>query len=348
MSLGSVMLDLEGVSLRPEEREILQHPAVGGVILFARNYASPAQLEALTAEIHRIRQPSLLVAVDQEGGRVQRFRAGFTELPPASWFGELHRTNAARSRHAAEKLGWLMAAELRSAGVDFSFSPVLDLGRGVSEVIGDRSFADRPLVVAELARAWMKGMHAAGMASVGKHFPGHGSVAADSHHELPQDERRLEDILMDDLVPFQRMVDYGIEAIMPAHVIFTRIDSKLAGFSSFWLKDVLRRRLGFQGAIFSDDLSMAAAGSIGSPGERAWSALRAGCDMVLVCNDRPAALTMLDELEQHQDPAAHMRILRMHGRKHPTRGELHQDPAWQEANQLAGSFAASADLKLDL
>ena len=263
MSLGPVMLDLAGFALTAEERDLLRHPAVGGVILFSRNFLEPEQIAALTAEIHALRDPHLLIAVDQEGGRVQRFRDGFTQLPPAARFGELARRNPHHARQAAEAVGWLMAAELRAVGVDFSFAPVLDLDRGVSGVIGDRAFADNINAVADLAGAWSEGARSAGMAQVGKHFPGHGGVAADSHAELPIDRRRFEDIQMDDLVPFERLIRRGLEAIMPAHVLYSHIDPRPAGFSPFWLKEVLRGQLAFQGVIFSDDLNMAAAAAGG-------------------------------------------------------------------------------------
>ena len=338
MSNGPVMLDVAGITLLPEEREYLQHPAAGGVILFSRNFESAMQLESLVSEIHALREPSLLVAVDQEGGRVQRFRQGFTRLPPAAWFGNLYRQSPKSAQHAAHAVGWLMAAELRSVGVDFSFSPVLDLGVGVSKVIGDRAFHAQPIVVAELAQAWMNGMHSAGMAAVGKHFPGHGNVLEDSHLALPRDHRRPEEIMMDDLLPFQRLIDSGIEAIMPAHVIYEKASPDLAGFSGFWLKNVLRGELGFQGVVFSDDLTMAAAGKAGGYPERARAALAAGCDMVLVCNDPEGAAQVLAELNGYADPAAHMRLIRMHGRQRQARDQLHLDPRWKEGVGVVAEY----------
>jgi len=344
------MLDLEGTELRPEERELLCHPAVGGVILFSRNYADPGQLAALTASIHALRQPPLLIAVDQEGGRVQRFRDGFTRLPPAGRLGALYRRHPQRARQAAERIGWLMAAELRALGVDFSFAPVLDLDRGISRVIGDRAFAAGVNAVGDLASAWVSGVHGAGMAAVGKHFPGHGGIAADSHLELPKDERTLADLMMEDLVPFARLIDHGLEAVMPAHVVYPRIDPHPAGFSRFWLRDVLRARLGFQGVVFSDDLNMAAAGAAGDHRERARAALAAGCDMLLVCNNRPAAIETVAALHDHDDPAALLRLLRMHGRGTLGRDGLHQDPRYQAAVREVGTLEdlSSLDLELDL
>lgn len=348
MSLGPVMFDLEGTTLSGTDRELLQHPAAGGIILFSRNFSDVDQLTRLCHEIHSCRNPHLLIAVDHEGGRVQRFREGFSWIPPAAWFGEQYKKHPTRGLKLAEQGGWLMAAELISCGVDFSFAPVLDLGVGVSQVIGDRAFSAHPETVAKLAHAWMQGVHAAGMASVGKHFPGHGGVEADSHHALPVDHRRFEDLEMDDLRPFERMIHYGMEAIMPAHVIYERMDSQLAGFSPFWLKQILRKRLGFQGVIFSDDLSMAAAGEAGDYIERTQAALNAGCDMVLVCNNRAGAKAVLDSLIAYNDPAAHVRLVRMHGRGRLSRQSLHLDPRWRQSVEAMAAAEVSTTLDLDL
>ncbi len=348
MSHGPLMLDLDGKTLTPEERELLLHPAVGGVILFSRNYESPEQARRLVDDIHGLRRPTLLVAVDQEGGRVQRFRDGFTRLPPAAWLGQLHDGHPDMARKAARELGWLMAAELRCVGVDFSLAPVLDLGRGISRVIGDRAFHAAPLVVSELAHAWQTGAREAGMASVAKHFPGHGGVGEDSHLELPVDRRRLEDLLADDLLPFERMIRLGLEAIMPAHVIYEQADSRPAGFSHYWLQRILRQRLGFQGVVFSDDLGMAAASEAGDYGSRARAALQAGCDMILVCNDRPGAIAVLEELADYADPVAQMRLVRMHGRAGMTREQLHLDARWQSAIHLLAEYDESPAMSLDL
>jgi beta-N-acetylhexosaminidase len=343
LSLGPLMLDLMGVDLDAEEREILCHPAVAGVILFARNFEGPEQIAALTADIHGLRDPHLLVAVDQEGGRVQRFREGFTRLPPARRFGELSLAHPASARRFAKAVGWLMAAELRSVGVDFSFAPVLDLDRGLSRVIGDRAFADAVDTVSDLALAWSEGMHEAGMAAVGKHFPGHGGVVQDSHEELPVDRRSFEDIEMEDLVPFERLISRGLEAVMPAHLVYPRIDPNPAGFSSFWLRRILRHRLGFQGVIFSDDLNMAAAAAAGGDAERAVSALEAGCDILLVCNNRPAALEVLQSLADRDDPTVHLRCLRMHGRQGFERERLRLDPRWRRGLRAVAQLDEGLD-----
>jgi len=349
MSLGPVMLDIQGTELTAEDRERLRHPLVGGVILFSRNYQSPEQIEMLVREIHDLRHPQLLVAVDHEGGRVQRFREGFTELPPVRQLGELYDQNPKRAKRLADTSGWLMATELRAVGVDFSFAPVLDLDRGVSQIIGNRAFHSDPEAVADLAHAYMTGMHRAGMAATGKHFPGHGGCAADSHLALPVDERKLTDLLLEDIVPFERMIHFGLAAIMPAHVLFPRVDSRPAGFSRLWLREILRGRLGFQGVIFSDDLSMEGAKSAFAPslargprldpiGEEAGdvvargkAAMAAGCDMVLVCNDTAAADKLLSGLGAHDDPVSHLRLVRMHGREEVTRTQLAQDRGYHDA-----------------
>jgi beta-N-acetylhexosaminidase len=339
MPLGPVMLDLQGLELSPEERERLLHPLVGGVILFSRNYFSPPQVEKLVQEIHALRQPQLLVAVDHEGGRVQRFREGFTALPPVRELGHIHDENTKRARRLAETSGWLMATELRAIGIDFSFAPVLDLDRGLSQVIGDRAFHSHPETVADLAHAYMLGMHHAGMAATGKHFPGHGAVAADSHLALPVDERMLVDIQVEDLVPFERMIHFGMEGIMPAHVVYPKVDALPAGYSSTWLRKILRGQLGFQGVIFSDDLSMEGAKIAGDVVARAQKALSAGCDMVLLCNDVSAADQVLGGLGERDDPVSHLRLVRMHGRESPTRMALAQDPSYRDAVRAVSGFA---------
>ena len=333
------MLDVEGLELTAVERERLRHPLVGGVILFSRNYQSPAQIEALISDIHALREPQLLVAVDHEGGRVQRFREGFTSLPPMALLGREYDLNRKRAKRLAESCGWLMARELRAVGVDFSFAPVLDLNRGISRVIGDRALHSDPQAVADLAHSLMIGMARAGMAATGKHFPGHGGVEADSHVAIPVDEREYADIYVEDILPFERMIHYGLAAIMPAHVIYPRVDPRPAGFSRFWLQEVLRGRLEFQGVIFSDDLSMEGAKVAGGVLERAQAALTAGCDMVLVCNDPQAAEQVLDGLGVYDNPVSHLRLVRLHGRHPVTRTELAADEAYRQVVQVVRNVA---------
>lgn len=329
MSLGPIMLDLKGCALSAEECELLQHPLTGGVILFSRNYESIEQITDLVDSIHDMRKPGLLVAVDHEGGRIQRFREGFTKLPACKLLGKTYDNDNKQGLQLAEKAGWLMAIELRAIGVDFSFAPVLDLSKDISKVIGDRSFHRDPETVATLAKSYIHGMRRAGMEAVGKHFPGHGSVVEDSHHEIPTDSRRFEDIQLDDMVAFERLVHAGIAGIMPAHVIYPAVDSKPAGFSSIWLKNILRQQLRFQGVIFSDDISMAGAEMIGDYVERTRSALDAGCDMVLVCNNQVAAVEILEKFEYNPNPASQARLIRMHGKNKITCKQMKVDIEWQ-------------------
>ena len=348
MTLGPLMLDVDGCALCGEDRELLAHPAVGGVILFTRNYESPEQVRALVDEIHGLRHPHLLVAVDQEGGRVQRLRDGFTRLPPLGCLGSIFDTDRTRAKHLARVTGWLMATELRAVGIDISFAPVLDLDYGISAIIGNRALHRRPEVVGELATAYQAGMQDAGMAATGKHFPGHGAVAADSHVDLPEDDRRYADIEQWDMVPFRRMIDSGLAAVMMAHIVYTTVDSQPAGFSRIWIQDILRRRLGFQGLVFSDDLSMAGAACAGDFPSRAYAALEAGCDMVLVCNQRDEAARVADALAGYQNPVAHTRIARMHGRQPLDWQDLHADPRWEQAVAAVRGYEDSPELDLDV
>lgn len=290
------MLDVAGLELAADEREMLAHPLVGGVILFARNYQSPVQLEALTAAIHAIRNPTLLIAVDHEGGRVQRFIDGFSRLPPMRTLGRLYDRAPDLAVNLAGAIGVVLAGELRRQGVDFTFAPVLDIDFGSSSVIGDRAFHATASGVAALAGGFVAGLARMGMGAVGKHFPGHGYVRADSHHEVPIDERPLAAIEADDLVPYRALIGKGLAGVMPAHVIYPQVDGRPAGFSPVWLKDILRGRLGFDGMVFSDDLSMEGASVAGGIIERGHAALSAGCDMALVCNAREAAQRLLDGL----------------------------------------------------
>ncbi|MCA1975320.1 MAG: beta-N-acetylhexosaminidase [Caenispirillum sp.] len=328
---GPLMLDLAGPRLTGEEREVLQHPLVGGVILFKRNFESLAVLRELTFEIHAQRQPPLLIAVDHEGGRVQRFRHGFTVLPPMRALGALWDADAARALETAEAAGYVLAAELRACGIDLSFTPVLDLDHGSSEIIGDRAFHHDPAAVTALAAALIAGLRRAGMASVGKHFPGHGFVAADSHVAIPVDTRPAQ-ALYADLAPYRDHRRMGLAAVMPAHVIYENLDPSPAGFSSYWLRYVLRGELGFDGVIFSDDLSMEGASVAGGIRERADAALDAGCDMVLVCNNPDAARQLLREWRPQHDPASVRRLEKLlPAGAAPSRETLQDEPAYRQA-----------------
>ncbi len=301
---GPVMLDVAGLELEPEDRERILHPRVGGVILFARNYDSPAQLSTLTASIRALRDPAPLIAVDHEGGRVQRFRNGFSVIPPMRTLGALWDRDVAAAVAEAERLGRVIASELAAHDIDFSFTPVLDLDYGGSKVIGDRAFHRNPNAVAHLGSALHRGLRAGGSVAVAKHFPGHGFVAADSHHEIPVDERPLDALIKDDLVPFGALVALGLEGVMPAHVVYPAVDAQPAGFSRIWLQDILRKRLRFDGMIFSDDLSMAGARGVGDVVARADAAWAAGCDMVLVCNDPESADMLLSRWQPELSRAA--------------------------------------------
>lgn len=347
MSLGPIMLDLDSVTMSPEEKEMLKHPLVGGVILFTRNFSSVEQVTLLVKEIHELREPKLLVAVDHEGGRVQRFRDGFSSLPAVGHFGEIYKHNPKRAHLLSETAGWLMAAELRAIGVDFSFAPVLDIDYGKSTVIGDRAFHQDGKIITELAHAYTIGMHDAGMAATGKHFPGHGAVTADSHVDIPVDDREYNEIYANDILPFKRMINHGIAAIMPAHVIYSKVDSMPAGFSEIWLKVILRQRLSFQGVIFSDDLDMKGASVVGEKYvDRAEKALSAGCDMVLVCNNREGALNVVDNLSGYNDPVSHLRLARMHGKHETTMTGLHKTTKWKKSSDILSRYQDDPTLDL--
>jgi len=313
MPLGPIMLDIAGLELSADERRMLVHPLVGGVILFARNFESPAQLRALTASIRGLRSSHLLIGVDHEGGRVQRFRAGFTAIPPMRALGALWQDDPVKAVEAAKAIGCIIGTELQSHGVDFSFTPVLDVDFRASSVIGDRAFSDDPLTISALAGALVGGLQGAGAAAVGKHFPGHGHVAADSHVAVPIDNRDWASIEAQDILPYRGLIPQGLAAIMPAHVIYPQVDSRPAGFSSVWLKTILRGQLGFGGLIFSDDLSMEGASVAGDICDRGRQALDAGCDMVLVCNDAAASARLLDGLKA--DPLDIERADRMRGKR---------------------------------
>lgn len=296
MSRGPVIADLEGLTLTNQDIKLLNHPSLGGVVLFSRNFQDLEQLHSLVSSIRAIR-PECLICVDQEGGRVQRFIKGFTRLPSLRTLGiryDKHH-DLPEIKTLAEQLGYLMATEVRAAGVDLSFAPVLDLDWGVSEIIGNRAFHSNNEIVAAIAKSYVDGMHAAMMPATGKHFPGHGAVALDSHTDLPIDKRELADIQLD-MLPFKELIEHGLDAIMPAHIVYPSIDSLPAGFSKKWLQEILRKELGFKGIIFSDDLSMTGASSVGDYAERAHLAIEAGCDFILVCNNSTGAFEILNNL----------------------------------------------------
>lgn len=347
MSLGPLMIDLQGTAISAEERELLRHPLVGGVILFTRNYADPAQLSQLVADIHAARSPPLIVGVDHEGGRVQRFRQGFSRLPPARRIGQEFDVDARAGLELARRMGWLMAAELRSHGVDISFAPCIDLDYGASEIIGDRAFHSRPEAVAQLGIAYMHGMREAGMAATAKHFPGHGAVVADSHLSLPVDRRELVD-LADDLTPYRRLMANGLPAVMVAHVLFPAVDPDPASLSTRWIRDVLRGDMGFQGVVFTDDLSMGgASAAVGDVVSRARRALEAGCDMLPVCNDRAGVIALLDRLKVEPAPTSRLRLVRLHGKDRVPPQELTNLPDWQRSRELLARCTAAPTLNLE-
>lgn len=347
MSLGPVMLDIEGPSLSPADRDLLREPAVGGVILFTRNYESVEQLADLVGEIRALRSPPLLVAVDHEGGRVQRFRDEFTRIPPMRRIGREYDRDAESGRKAAREAGWMIASELRAVGIDLCFAPCVDLDRGVSDVIGNRSFHSEPGAVAELADAFSRGLRSAGMAAVAKHFPGHGAVLADSHQTLPVDRREY-GLVLDDMRPYERLVSTGaIAGVMTAHIVYEQIDAQPASFSAYWIQRELRSRLGFGGAVFCDDLTMKATNSYGSIAERVRLALEAGCDMVPVCNDRAAAHEAVDALNDYSNPLSLVRLARLHGTGHPLRETLLASDEWQAVHERLSHMSDRPEFHLD-
>lgn len=319
---GSLMMDIAGTWLTAEDRQLLRQPEVGGLIIFARNIESPRQVRELCQSIRAVR-PDLLLAVDQEGGRVQRLRQGFLRLPAMRAIADNHN-----AEELAEHCGWLMATEVLAVGLDLSFAPVLDLDHQRSAVVGSRAFEGDPQRATTLAAAFIRGMHQAGMAATGKHFPGHGWAEADSHVAIPLDERSLDEIRACDMQPFRRLAS-ELDAVMPAHVIYPQVDEQPAGFSRRWLQDILRGELGFDGVIFSDDLSMAGAHVAGDAGKRIEAALAAGCDMGLVCNDRGSAELALSALQRLQVRPAE-RLQRMRGRGHACT-DYRQAPRWSAA-----------------
>jgi beta-N-acetylhexosaminidase len=346
VTLGPLMVDVAGTGLDAEDREVLAHPLVGSVILFSRNYIDRAQLRALIDQIHAIRSPALLIAVDQEGGRVQRFRNDFSALPPLRRMGQAYDADVQQGLAMARALGWLMAAELLASGLDFSFAPCVDLDYGLSEIIGDRAFHARAGVVAPLAVAYMHGMRDAGMSATAKHFPGHGAVVADSHLALPVDRRALID-MDEDLVPYRRLIANGLPAVMVAHVLVPAVDALPASFSQRWIGQQLRHGLQFGGLVFADDLTMAGAAAIGDLPERAARALAAGCDVLPVCNDRAGVRRLLDHFSPRIDPASQVRLIRMRGRKTPGFETLETSASWRSAREWLLRTAAKPELKFE-
>lgn len=346
MTLGPLMIDVQGKELTQEDREILAHPLVGAVILFTRNFESVEQLERLVSDIRAIRTPSLLITVDHEGGRVQRFRKGFTVLPPMRTIGREYDLDANLGRQLARQCGWLMAAELRSVGIDMSFAPCVDLDYGVSSVIGDRAFHRDCRVVAELGIAFMGGMREAGMVATAKHFPGHGAVAPDSHVAMPVDRRPLPD-MEDDIYPYRRLIDNGLASVMAAHVVFSEVDPMPAGFSRRWIVDELRGRLGFDGAVFTDDLSMAGAAVVGDMVDRAKAALEAGCDVLSLCNNRQGVLQVIDSFRGTGDPLSQVRMARLHGKPGISRERLQASLEWRTCEAAIKSSMERPNLRLD-
>ena len=341
------MLDVEGLTLTPADRDLLAEPAVGGVVLFSRNYRSPGQLADLVASIRAVRRPPLLVATDHEGGRVQRFRDGFTAIPPMRRIGRLYDRDPDAAAAIARTTGWLVATELRTVDIDLSFAPCVDLDWGVSEIIGNRAFHRSPGVVAELASAFCKGLRDGGMAAVAKHFPGHGAVVADSHEQLPVDRRGFSDLL-DDMRPYEKLVaNRQLAGIMLAHIVYAEMDSMPAGFSRYWIQNQLRSQLGYDGAVFCDDLSMQATRTYGSMPDRARLALEAGCDMVLICNDRLAASAAVGALREYSSPLSLVRLARLHGTGHRVRETLLASDEWQAAVSRLAHGLDVPELTLD-
>lgn len=348
ISLGPLLVDLAGVTIAPDERELLESPAIGGVILFSRNYESPEQLTRLTREIHGLRSPPLLIAVDQEGGRIQRFREGFSTLPSARALGLLWERDRARARKLAQSSGWVNGLELRAAGVDICFAPVVDLWHPRSTVIGDRAFSQHPKAVTELALSWIRGLERAGVRATLKHFPGHGGVAEDTHETSAADTRTLPELMQQDLVPYRDLIARLPDlCVMTAHVSFPTIDPRPASLSPYWIQDVLRKTLHLRGAVISDDLTMHALDRQGSLVERTRLALQAGSDLVLACQARLVLPSLLRSFGEYHNPVSRLRLMQLHHAPPLSRREVEQMREWREAVRLLETFQAGPDLFSD-
>jgi beta-N-acetylhexosaminidase len=343
--IGPVVFDLIGTELSAEEKEMLAHPLLGGLIFFARNYESPEQITRLTHDIRAARKKPILICVDQEGGRVQRFREGFTRLPSMGEIGKLYDHSPEKALTLAHTCGWLLAAEVLNVGVDLSFTPVLDIDLGINPAIGNRGFHRQPHVIVELAKALTAGMRTAGMAAVGKHFPGHGSVLIDSHLDLPIDTRTFDEIAEFDMPPFVDMIRHGIEGMMAAHILFSSVDDTAVGFSRRWLLDVLRKQLKFSGIIFSDDLHMEGAKIAGDYPERVHAALTAGCDMALLCNDRSAMIKTLDTLKAEYYHLDADRFAAVQGKFSNIPAPLKNSSLWREKSEQINRFVGEVEAR---
>lgn len=331
--LGSLIIDLHGHVVTPEERELLAHPHASGVILFSRNFAEKNQLKDLCKEIRAARKNPLLIMVDQEGGRVQRFKETFTRLPAAATFGKLYRHSATKALSVAKECAWLMAAELLACGVDLSLAPVLDLDKQMNPAIGDRAFSNDSSIVIALTQAFIAGMQEAGMAAVGKHFPGHGSVAIDSHIALPTDTRDFEQIKQADLQPFIVAINNNIAGIMSSHIVFPAIDAQPVSYSSVWLQEILRQQLNFNGIIFSDDLNMQGANISANYAERFCAAKKAGCELILLCNNRAGVIEVLDKVAYAPYQLSESKWRKLQGDFHLNKQPLTEYPRWHKTRE---------------
>lgn len=341
--MGPIMLDVAGYELSPEEIEMLDHPLVGGLILFTRNYHDQKQLADLTKHIRMVTRNDIVIATDHEGGRVQRFRQGFSKIPAMGNIEHVCTEKSLSQNDVCQQLGWLMASEIQAFDIDISFAPVLDIN-GVSEVIGDRGFHQQPEKIIQLASDFIKGMHSAGMKATGKHFPGHGNVLEDSHVAMPVDERSKQEIFDLDMAIFKAIHQQGLlDAVMPAHVIYPDVDDLPAGFSQKWIKNILRQELQFDGVVFSDDLSMQGAVQMGDIVQRAELALAAGCDMILVCNDATGAAKVIDGLptELSSDLSQATRVKRLRKTHSLDFAELQKTAKYTSAQRILEQFYAN-------